>query len=269
VPPCDFLILPRDYNIAKSRQVAQMKKVSILMYHQVGEFNRPKEHRATFCHIRRFKAQMAYLYHLGYKVLQLGDAIDALSGKWDLSGHGVVLTFDDGYQNFRDYAFPVLQRYDFPATVFLVSGLMGKSAKWLADDGRYAPKLMKPLTVKELRENNITFGSHSVSHPRLSQINGARQIQEIADSKSALEDLLGEEIPYFCYPNGDYDNGVVAMVREAGYRAALTCDRGAATASDDPLTLPRKAISFGDSLIGYFWKLHIKNKRKLQDIRKA
>lgn len=239
-----------------------MKKVSILMYHQVGEFARPSAHRATFCHIRRFRSQMAYLHRFGYKVISLEDALDGLFGNGSLPGHAVVITFDDGYQNFRDYAFPVLRQYGFPATVFLVSGLLGKNAQWLADEGRAAPRLMAPATIRELRTQNITFGSHTFSHPSLVRINRGRRTEEIVRSKADLEDLLGEETKYFCYPNGDFDDAVVATVQKAGYRAALTCVRANATASDNIFILPRKAISYGDSLIGYFWKLHIKSKKK-------
>jgi peptidoglycan/xylan/chitin deacetylase (PgdA/CDA1 family) len=239
-----------------------MNKVSILMYHQVGEFPRPTAHRATFCHVRRFAAQMAYLYHLGYTVVSLQDALDGLFGDRPLPRHAVVLTFDDGYQNFRDHAFEVLGRYGFHATVFLVAGLLGKNAQWLADDGRVASKLMDRDTVRQLQGENLTFGSHTLSHPNLTRISPEQRTKEIFRSKAELEDLLGEEVKYFCYPNGDFDNDVVAMVREAGYRAAVSCVRGSATASDTIFALPRKAISFGDSLVGFLWKLHMKHKKK-------
>ena len=241
-----------------------MPKISILMYHQVGEFERPESHRATFCHIRRFKAQMAYLYRFGYRVISLQAALDGLFGHGDLPRHSIVLTFDDGYDNFNQNAFPVLARFGFPATVFLVSELLGRKAEWLADDGRHAPSLMDKITIRKLRLNNITFGSHTLTHPFLTRIDRARQASEIADSKSVLEDVLGEEVEFFCYPAGDYNEEVVKLAREAGYQAGLTCDRGAATSNEDPLTLPRKAISFGDSLVGYFWKLHMKHKKKTQ-----
>ena len=244
-----------------------MRKVSILMYHQVGKFKRPDSHRAIFCHIRRFRAQMTYLHFFRYQVLSLSAALDGLSGKRDLPHHGVVLTFDDGYQNFREYAFPVLQRYHFPATVFLVAGLLGKDSRWLEEDDRLGAPLMDRGTIRELRARGIVFGSHTLTHPLLTQIDRSRREEEIKDSKSALEHLLDEEVKYFCYPSGDYDEAVVNIVREAGYEAALTCDRGAATPADNPFTLPRKAVSFGDSLIGYFWKLHMKHKKKFSKNR--
>ena len=100
-----------------------------------------------------------------------------------------------------------------------------------------------------------------MSHPRLTQLTAAQQRQEIFGSKQALEDLLGSEVPDFCYPYGDYNIQVRDLVQEAGYRTGLTCIRGAANTAHNPFELPRKAISYGDNLIGYAWKLHMKHKR--------
>ncbi len=239
-----------------------MNKISILMYHQVGEFARPAAHRSTYCHIRRFKAQMAYLRLLGYRVISLPEAVAAISGEIPLQGHSVVLTFDDGYQNFYDYAFPVLRRHGFPATVFLVSDLLGQPSRWLGADGREAPPLMDTATLRKIRPHGITLGAHTLTHPRLSRIDRGQMRREVFESKEKLAAMLGEEIEYFCYPAGDFDAEVVATVRQAGYRAALSCIRASAVAGDDLMLLPRKAISYGDSLAGFFWKLHMKNRRK-------
>jgi peptidoglycan/xylan/chitin deacetylase (PgdA/CDA1 family) len=239
-----------------------MQKISILMYHQVGVFKNPRAHRATFCHVKRFRAQMFYLHHFGYRVVPLEKAVQGLFGGERLGRHSVVLTFDDGYQNVYDFALPVLQRYGFPATVFLVSGLVGGTARWLADDGRESPDLLNASGILDLRKKNITFGSHTMSHPRLTRLDPVGRDEELRRSKVELEALLGQKIHYFCYPYGDFNDGVAAAVKEAGYQAALTCIRGSATSSDDPFILPRKAISFGDSLAGFFWKLHMKHKKK-------
>lgn len=236
--------------------------VSILMYHQVGEFPAPKTHRAGFCHIRRFRAQMAYLKLGGYRVISLGQALAGLFNGAPLAKRSVVLTFDDGYQNFYDYAFPVLRRYQFPATVFLVAGLVGKKAQWLEDDGRYGPPLLGIGAIRELTQKGISIGAHSMGHPRLSTLSEPRQRDEIFASKARLQDMLGEPVADFCYPYGDYDDRSRALVAEAGYRSGLTCIRGAANTADGPLEIPRKAISYGDNVIGFFWKLHMKHARK-------
>jgi len=171
-----------------------MKKVSILMYHQVVEFDSLLSHRATFCHIRPFKSQMAYLHNFGYNVISLGNALNTLFFDGTLSKHSVVLTFDDGYQNFYDYAFPVLRKYGFPAIVFLISNLIGKNAHWLADDGLFTALLIDRETICTLMSKNIFFGSHTKSHPHLIHISHDQMVEEIIDSKSNLEELLGEKI---------------------------------------------------------------------------
>lgn len=241
--------------------IATHPPVSILMYHQVGRFASPKAHRAGYCHVRRFAAQMWYLHAFGYSVISLEQAYRGLFGQEPLPPRPVVLTFDDGYDNFREYAWPILRRYGFPATVFLIAGHLGKPAYWLDDGGHSAP-LMTAQTVRALRREGVSFGSHSVNHLRLSQLDAAAIRREVFDSKAMLEDVLGEAVPDFCYPYGDYDLRVRDAVIEAGYRLGLTCIRGAANTADNAFEIPRKAISYGDTLPGYFWKLHMKHARK-------
>lgn len=239
-----------------------MGKISILMYHQVGEFSRPAAHRANYCHIRRFKAQMAWLHRFRYRVIGLDEALRCLCGEQPMPQHAVVLTFDDGYQNFYDSAFPVLKRYGFPASVFLVANLLGRDPEWLVGENMISTPLMSPDTIRTLRRKGILFGSHALSHPRLSQISQEQMRSEVSLSKAKIEAVLEEEVEFFCYPYGDFDDQVVAAVREAGYKAALSCIRASAFGQEDPLLLPRKAISYGDSLAGFWWKVHMKNQQK-------
>lgn len=87
-------------------------------------------------------------------------------------------------------------------------------------------------------------------------------MREIAESKSELENVLGEPVKFFAYPYGDYNPGVRDAVAESGYQAALTCSRGLANTAPNAFEIPRKAISYGDNLFGFFWKLAVKNRRK-------
>jgi peptidoglycan/xylan/chitin deacetylase (PgdA/CDA1 family) len=235
--------------------------VSILMYHQVGRFQSPKAHRAGYCHVRRFRAQMAYLRAFRYNVISLDQALDGLFNGGELPPRSVVLTFDDGYRNFRDHAFPVLRRHGFPATVFVVADLVGKSAEWLEGD-RERPPLMGPETLREVQGGGVTLGSHTSTHPRLSRLPEAERREQIFRSKAVLEDMLQNEVRHFCYPYGDYAPGIPDLVKSAGYASGLTCIRGAANTADNPFEIPRKAISYGDNLLGYYWKLNRKHARK-------
>ncbi|AKJ30624.1 polysaccharide deacetylase family protein [Caldimonas brevitalea] len=235
--------------------------VSVLMYHQVGMFPRPKAHRAAFCDVKRFAAQMAFLKWGGYSVISLEQAYRGLFEGAPLPARPVVLTFDDGYQNFKEHAWPVLQRHGFPASVFIVTEQSGRHAGWLAADFTPAP-LMDHATLRQLAREGVNFGSHTLNHRRLSQLDETQQRREIFDSKAALEDVLGQPVPDFCYPYGDYDPRARDLTAEAGYRLGLTCIRGAANTADNAFEIPRKAISYGDNVIGYAWKLHMKHARK-------
>lgn len=245
-----------------------MNGIQILMYHQVGDFESMKSHRATYCDYRRFRRQMACLKHGGYHVMQMSDALLALRGIRPLPAKAVVLTFDDAYENFYEYAFPVLQKYQFPATIYAISSLLGQNAEWLAADGLATPPLMTASRLREIRAAGMEIGSHSVSHVRLAQQSTERIKEEVKRSKLELEDAIGDRIDHFCYPYGSHDMRAVEAVAEAGYQSATTCERALATASDDPLTLPRKAVAYGDSLIGVWWKMHMKTHPKRPPVRR-
>ena len=243
--------------------------INILMYHQVGRFEPMKAHRSTYCDHRRFASQMRYLRRFDYTVLSLPAALACLRGERPIPPRAVVLTFDDGYENFYEYAWPVLKQHGYPAMVYLISSMLGQPSRWFAADGRDTPPLMSAARVRQLRAEGVDFGAHSVSHVRLAKQQDTAQIRrEVFDSKAMLEDVLGEAVPHFCYPYGSHDRRVVDAVADAGFESATTCVRSPATHADDPLTLPRKAISFGDNLIGYFWRLHVKNTSKVPVIRR-
>ncbi len=240
-----------------------MGRISILMYHQVGDFPPMRRHRANYCQHRRFAAQMGFLKRFRYAVLSLDEALACLSGAKATPDRAVVLTFDDGYEGFLRYALPVLQRHGFPAIVYLISGYLGRFADWFAKDpGRPIPRLMNAAQVRQLSAAGVTVGSHTATHVKLGEVGPAVRRAELADSKAALEDLLGGPVRHLCYPFGSFDPRAVAAALEAGYRSAVTCLKGPAEPLDHPLVLPRKGISYGDNLVGYAWKLAVKNRPK-------
>lgn len=243
--------------------------INVLMYHQIGEFEPMAAHRSTYCHVRRFAAQMAWLHRFGYTALRIDEVLACVRGERAIPARAVALTFDDGYENFYQYAWPILQRYRFPAMVYLISGMIGQPASWFARDGRATPPLMDATRLRQLRKEGVDFGGHSVSHVKLAEQDRARMRHEVFDCKAQLEDTLGETVAHFCYPYGSHDMAVVEAVAEAGYASATTCVRGRANTQDDPLTIPRKAISYGDNWFGFVWRLHVKNTSKTPSIRRA
>ena len=223
-----------------------MNAVNILMYHQVGLFARPTHHRANFCHVERFRQHMKWLKRLRCHVIGMDVAAAGLRGERPLPPRAIVITFDDGYENFHEFALPALREHQFPALVYVVSGLLGKTAAWLDPTGLPPAPLMSAARIRDLRRAGIQIGSHTVTHPRLDQLSTPAARRELADSKSALEDVLGEQVNHLCYPYGSHDLEIMRAAAEIGYLTGTTCVRAAARPGDDLLALPRQAIHYGD-----------------------
>lgn len=245
-----------------------MSGISILMYHQVGRFPPMRSHRATYCDAARFGAQMRMLRRLRVPVLSMSEALDALEGRSVMPRRAVVLSFDDGYENFREHALPVLQECGFPSIVYAIAGMLGGRAEWLAADGHATPRLMDGAQLRELAAHGVEVGSHSMHHVRLAHLPPAQQRAELRDSRERLADLLGRPVDHVCYPYGVHDEVTLQAAAEAGYRSGVTCQRGAATPAFDALALPRKAVSQGDDLAGFLWKLFAKDAPKGQALRR-
>ncbi|MEA3638961.1 MAG: polysaccharide deacetylase family protein [Lamprobacter sp.] len=233
-----------------------VRQLSILMYHQVGRFKAMRAHRANYCDAGRFARQMAVLAQGGFHVVGLEQALLGLYGQQPLPPRAVLLTFDDAYAGFIEHALPVLARYQFPAVVYAISDWVGQRMRWAQPTpGRAEPALMSAAQLHALKEAGISLGSHGASHRKLAELAPAEQLRELTQSRAALEDLLGQPVEDLCYPFGSFNQVTVRLAAEAGYRSAMTCLRGAATRADHPLLLPRKAVSFGDNLLGFLWKL--------------
>jgi peptidoglycan/xylan/chitin deacetylase (PgdA/CDA1 family) len=239
-----------------------MRGISIFMYHQVGRFAPMQTHRASYCDVDRFRSQMRYLKTIGAQVLSMTQALQLLARSQDIPPRAVVLSFDDGCDNFYEHALPILDEFRYPAIVYAIAGMAGGTGEWLAADGHPAPSLMSYARLRELPARGVEVGSHAFHHIRLQNLPATQLRQELGDSKRKLEDELGCAVPHFCYPYGAHDLATVEAAADAGYQSAVTCQRGAATAAFDPLALPRKAISYGDNVLGFAWKLHTKDRAK-------
>ena len=244
-------------------------RVNILTYHRVGNFpDRMPSHRGQYCDLPRFEAQMEMLGRCGYTVIGLETAVRGLRGIGKLPPKPVVLTFDDGYTDFLEFVTPVLLNHGYPATVYAVAGMLGGRSSWVAPEGLQPAPLMSAAQLREVRALGFNVGSHTVSHPRLAQLEDSQIVEELMVSKHILEDALGARVGHLCYPYGSHDLRTVHAAAEAGYYTGTTCLRAVATPADDLLTLPRKPISQGNSSLGVLWKLLTKNKPRTPPLRR-
>jgi peptidoglycan/xylan/chitin deacetylase (PgdA/CDA1 family) len=205
---------------------------------------------------------MWFLKFFGYKIISIEHLIDIIKGYKNPPNRAVILTFDDGYTNFYRYAYPILKKYNFPAIVYLPSAFIGTKSIWLQKDGLKPSSLLSREQILILKNKGISFGSHGRTHVKLAEIPIEKAEEEIKLSKKELEELIGSSIHHFCYPYGSLNKQIKEIVKNAGYISGVSCFRGAVYPGCDPYEIPRKAISYGDNLIGFIWKLEIKNKLK-------
>jgi peptidoglycan/xylan/chitin deacetylase (PgdA/CDA1 family) len=152
-------------------------------------------------------------------------------------GPSLALTFDDGNACFAELAVPLLLRYRFPATVFVVSGHCGGSSAW-SQPLFPSLKMMSWETLCGLPRDLVSLGAHTISHPNLTTLAGPRAAEEIHGSRAALEDRTGRAVPFFAYPYGASNAAVRAQVR-SGFRMACGTRLRFLSEAEDAFDLPR------------------------------
>ncbi len=222
-------------------------RVVILCYHGVTARERRMAEDPTGLHIRfpRFEAQLDYLRR-NFNVLSLSEYLRARREGRQLPDYSVVLTFDDGYRNFYTMAAPRLRERNLPASLFLTVGKIKEERR----QGDWSPEddieyLSWPEVV-ELKSSGVEVGSHTVTHPMLSQLPLEEAERDLRESMTAGAHRTGDERPPFAYPFGDYTPEVAERARTLGYSCALTTDAGANDPSEDLYTLRRVLIGDDD-----------------------
>lgn len=199
-----------------------------------------------------FDLQLRYLKWRRYRAVSLEDFLDRKT----LPPHPIVFTFDDGYEDNYFYAAPILKKYRFKATIFVVTGDVDRVNLWDVGAGREGLKMMDWHELKSLERQGITIGSHTVTHPYLTSVDQSTAEKEIVESKKILEEKLGRPVRVFSYPYGDANASVKRMVKEAGYDGAVSVNIGTNGRKSDPYDLHRIRVRGGDGIVGwldFFW----------------
>ncbi len=217
-----------------------MKPVPILMYHNVAVAPKGVRLRGLYVSPRRFARQMALLQWLGYRGLSMSAALPYLRGERE--GKVAVITLDDGYRDNLECALPVLRRYGFTATCYVVSAAIGADNHWDAQQlGTHKP-LMNLNELHRWRDAGMEVGAHSRHHPRLPELGESELDDEVAGSRRELEEILTVPVTQFCYPYGAAGLREREAVRRAGFAAAVTVRRGRALPGGDLFDLPRVMV---------------------------
>jgi peptidoglycan/xylan/chitin deacetylase (PgdA/CDA1 family) len=226
-------------------------QVPILYYHRVNNLPSGIDNSPT---VEFFRRQIQLLYKRGYYFASLIEVIDWCKGLIDLPQNTIAITFDDGYEDNYTNVFPILKKYNAKATIFLIHDYIGQTRyfsynrnvpqKILPED--YNPSIdleHKYLTVPQIKEmydsGLVDFGSHTLSHNSLVYCDIYKAIEEIVESKKALEKLLDQPVDTFCYPYGHYNEIITKNVANAGYKGAVTTNRRRINRGDSVYHLSR------------------------------
>jgi peptidoglycan/xylan/chitin deacetylase (PgdA/CDA1 family) len=235
------LLLPAGVVVPTEAPIGiQEAHVPILLYHHIAALaeSAGSDWYVTTVTPDAFEEQMAYLAYNGYHTVRIMDLVDAARGRRVLPPNPVVITFDDGWIDGYEGALPVLRKYGMIATFFI-------PAQWI---GGTNSEVMSWEQLQELSRQGMEIGSHSMTHPYLTQLGPEALAWELQDSKSVLEEHLGIPIEAFAYPFGIYDDNVVAQTEAAGYQAAVTVEEGLFGSGDDLMRMPRLTPLYGDSM---------------------
>ncbi len=201
--------------------------IPVLNYHQINDVD---ENLLTVS-TAEFDAQMTWLEENGYKTITVSELIDALEGKGSLPERPVLITFDDGYIDNYQCAFPILKKHNMKACIFLISEYVS-----------LYPNYLTWAQLAEMQASGIEFGSHTVDHNVLTELSPNSVNHELADSKLVLESRLGRRIDVLAYPCGYTNEYIKTRVNATGYRAAFTVNLGNVHPSDDLYALNRVPI---------------------------
>ena len=211
----------------------------ILMYHNIDE--RSQEIK-TSVSPESFQRHMEFLHNRNYNVVSFSEMIDLVKDGQRVPHKTVAITFDDGYEDNYTNAYPVLKKYDLPATIFVITRDIGKEG------------FLTRGQIKEMaKESRVEIGSHTHTHPWLPGLEERDIIRELSRSRGIIEGITGQEEMTLCYPTGAFNEEVKEVVREIDYKGACTTSPGQKYPDDDIFGLKRVRISRSSDSLLVFW----------------
>lgn len=222
------------------------RRVTILCYHSVLATKEPARHDPYKQHI----PLGLFLDHLNYlqsnhRIVSLTEFVKARRENRRLPDYSVVLTFDDGFEDFFSVAAPRLARRKLPATVFVITD---RAYGHLPPNGE---AFLSWHEVQELAASGTHVGSHTCSHPALLGLAFDEVRKELADSRTAILDHISEEDLPLSYPYGQTSDAISRLVQSLGYSCGITGELGPNGSGADLFALSRTVIASDDDLVTF------------------
>lgn len=228
----------------KSSTPSASFRVPILMYHYIEYVKDPGDTIRKSLDIVPFvfEKQLQTLKEAGYTFITPSQLSNIIDGKEELPPKPIILSFDDGYQDFYDNVFPLLKKYNIKVVAYIISGFLDK------------PNFMYSWEVQELAQSGLVeVGAHTVNHVYLKGSPRITAEYEIRESKKMLEELIGSPVVSFAYPSGAFDLQAETLVKNAGYKSAVSTVPGIVAADQDRFFLfrIRPGNRMGDELLNF------------------
>lgn len=202
----------------------------VLTYHSVNDNNNSPDITVSQ---KNFDSQIAYLIR-NFNIVSIDKILDECRYRTQLEDDTIAITFDDGYKDNYTHAYPILKKYNAPFTIFVSTGYIDTT------------NMLTKEEIAAMHKDKITFGGHTVTHKVLSGLNREAATAEISGSKSALEQILKENVKYFAYPYGkkgrDFTNETMQIVKECGFTAAFSTKNGCIDSNGNYFALNRIGI---------------------------
>ena len=228
-------------------------RIKVLMYHRIVADEDVSPGEREFCiDAKVFRSHLRILERMGFTAITFNDFDLFKRGELNLPRKPIILTFDDGYRDTYELAVPILREYGMKAVVFVIADPKIRMNDWDSGYDITPAPLMTPEQIVELHSAGFEIGSHSLTHPRLTQISRGQAWEEITRSRMLLEILINAPVRTFSYPYGLNNAAVCRLVRDAGYTYGCGVYSGPAAFGTDPFDIRRIAPSVDILPLG-FW----------------
>lgn len=202
------------------------RTVLVLNYHKVAN-----EHKSLSVRLADFEQHMIWLKEYGFTSITPEELYAFVTEGAELPERPVLITFDDGYEDNYTNAYPIMKRYGFKGTIFVVTGFLGKY-----------PNYMTWAQAQELDRNGFSIESHTATHKSMTEASDEQITKELVQSRETLKEKLGKDADFIAYPTGTYNLHIAQLVKEAGYKGAFTIKYDNVSRSSNVYALERVPI---------------------------
>ncbi len=223
----------------------KQKEIPIIMYHRFIQKESEKGVHGTYLDIKMLEKHFKLLKRLNFETLTFADLQEkGFIHRLQVGKRFIMITADDGYKDNLELMLPLLEKYQFKAIIYAVSG--ESFNRWDVECNDNPEKHVELMTATQLKTLSqspyIEIGGHTISHPKLQKLSYAEQYHEIAENKKQLETLLQKKLISFAYPYGLYNQDSKSIVEKLGYAFAVSTNKGSLFMHQDRYQIRRIAI---------------------------